>query len=59
MAQATDNTYESGRNETVDFSSGGPSKTGGSHWGSYAGMLIVALILLTMVFLQSATATNL
>jgi len=57
MAQATENAYETGRNETVDFSSGGPSKTGGSHWGSYAGLLIVALILLGMMFLQSATAT--
>lgn len=58
MAQATHRTYETARKETVDLSSSEPSEAGASHWGSYAGLAIVAMILIAMLLLQSTSAST-
>jgi hypothetical protein len=54
MANAADNVHESGRKETIDYSSGGPAKTGNhGHLSSYVGLAIATMILVAMVVLQS------
>ena len=52
MANSTHD-IESGRNETVDLSSGGPTKTGHGHLSSYVGLGIATMILVAMLVLQS------
>jgi hypothetical protein len=53
MANTAHNTYESGRNETVDLSSSGPPKAGHGHLSSYIGLGIATMILVAMFVLQS------
>lgn len=53
-------TYENGRRETVDPTSGsGGDSAQGGHLGSYIGLAIVAMILLAMLFLQNTAAASL
>jgi hypothetical protein len=56
MANTADNLHESGRKETIDYSSGGSAKTGHSgHLSGYVGLAIAAMILVAMLVLQSTT----
>jgi len=53
MSNTAHNMHESGRNETIDPSSGGPPKTGHSPISGYVGLAIATMILVAMLVLQS------
>lgn len=57
MAQVSE-TIEHVRRETVDTTSSGLRESGGAHWGGYLGMAIVGMILVAMVFLQTASSSS-